>query len=76
MRSSQLNTAVALAERHVLMQRVLIYPPSVRREVIRQSLHGGREEWIAADLQMPLTDVRAIMQAFSEITERPRAPQG
>ena len=65
MTTSQLDNAIALAERHVLMQRVLIYPPSVRREVIRQSLHGGREEWIAAQMQMPLPDVRAIMDAFS-----------
>jgi len=74
MRAHDLNSAVALAERHVLMQRVLIYPPSVRRDVVRQSLQGGSEEWIAADLGIPLTDVRAIVEVFSEITEPRAAP--
>jgi hypothetical protein len=57
------------------MQRVLIYPSAVRREVIRKSLGGGREEWIAADLRMPLTDVRAIVEVFNEITDRQPDPQ-
>jgi hypothetical protein len=65
----QLGTEIALAERHALLERVLIYPPSVRRKVVKQSLHGVRETWIASELRISLTDVRAIMEAFTGFSE-------
>jgi DNA-directed RNA polymerase specialized sigma24 family protein len=65
----QLGTEVALAERHALLQRVLIYPASVRRKVVKQSLNGVSDAVIAAELRIPLTDVRAIMEAFTGFSE-------
>jgi hypothetical protein len=69
MNNPQLNTAIALAERHALLQDVLAYPASLRREVVRKSLHGMRESAIAADLRIPLPDVRAIIEAFKEFAD-------
>jgi hypothetical protein len=65
----QLGTEIALAERHALLERVLIYPASVRRKVVKQSLNGVREASIAAEFRIPLTDVRAIMDAFTGFSE-------
>ena len=62
--------AVASAERHALWQRVLLYPASQRREVIRQSVSGIRDARIARELQMPVGDVRAIAEAFAQIPHR------
>jgi DNA-directed RNA polymerase specialized sigma24 family protein len=65
----ELAMEIALAERYALLQRVLIYPASLRREVIRQSLHGVRDAQIAHRLSIPLADMRAIMEAFSEFAD-------
>jgi hypothetical protein len=65
----QLGTEIALAERHALLQRVLIYPASVRRNVVKQSLHGVSDMLIAAELRISLTDVHAIMEAFTGFSE-------
>jgi DNA-directed RNA polymerase specialized sigma24 family protein len=59
---------VALAERFAALQAISIYPPAVRRQVVRQSLHGLQEATIAAELRIPITDVRAIKEAFTEFT--------
>jgi DNA-directed RNA polymerase specialized sigma24 family protein len=65
----QLGTEIALAERHALLQRVLIYPASLRREVIKHTLNGVRDRSSADHLRIPLSDVHAIMQAFKEFAE-------
>jgi hypothetical protein len=64
-----LGSEIALAERHALLQRVLIYPASMRREVIKQTLNGERDGAIALALRIPLTDVHAIMEAFNQFAE-------
>jgi hypothetical protein len=65
----QLGSEIALAERYALLQRVLIYPASLRREVIKQSLNGARDSTIASQMRIPLSDVHAIMEAFNQFAE-------
>jgi hypothetical protein len=64
-----LSTEIALAERHALLQRVSLFPASLRRQVIKHSLNGVGESRIAADLQLSLSDVRAILETFHEFAE-------
>ena len=69
--SNVLNAkAVAGAERHALWQRVLLYPAAQRREVIRRTVVGIHDARIARELMMPVGDVRAIAEAFSQIPYR------
>ena len=68
MNSRHLSHEVALAERHAALEAISLYPAAVRRQVVRQSLHGLRDSTIAAELKIPVTDVRAIRDAFTEFT--------
>ena len=69
--SNTLNAkAVAVAERHALWQQVLLYPAAQRREVIRRTVAGIRDARIARELMMPVGDVRAIAEAFTQIPHR------
>jgi hypothetical protein len=69
MREYPLGQEIALAERYAALQAISMYPASVRRQVVRQSLHGVPESVIAAALKIPITDVRAIKEVFTEFTE-------
>jgi hypothetical protein len=64
-----LSTEVALAERYALLQRIAVYPAATRRAVVKQHLSGAREAWIAAEVKIPISDVRAIMDAFNEFAD-------
>jgi DNA-directed RNA polymerase specialized sigma24 family protein len=68
MNSRHLSHEVAMAERHATLLAISIYPPAVRRRVVRQSLHGLRDSTIAAELKICVSDVRAIRDAFTEFT--------
>src|SRR5579864_8963732 len=68
-RAAALSAEIALAERHVLMQRVSAFPPALRRIVVRRSLNGIGDSRIATDLKISLSDVRAIMEAFHEFAD-------
>ncbi len=72
MRAEPLNAhAIALAERHALWQRVLLYPAAQRREVIRRTVAGSEDPaHIANEMQMPVRDVRAIAEAFTSVPHR------
>jgi len=64
-----LSAEIALAERHALLQRVSLFPASLRRQVVKHSLNGIGESRIAADLQISRSDVRAILEAFHEFAD-------
>jgi DNA-directed RNA polymerase specialized sigma24 family protein len=68
-RAALLRNEIALAERHVLMQRVSGFPPALRRQVVKHSLNGIGDAQIASDLRISLSDVRAIMEAFHEFAD-------
>jgi hypothetical protein len=68
-RFHELGAEIALAERYALLQRVLVHPASLRREVVKQSLNGVRDSAIATSLRIPLSDVHAIMEAFNEFAD-------
>lgn len=65
----QLGAEIASAERYALLQRVAVYPPALRREVVKSSLNGVADSTIAATMRIPLNDVHAIMEAFTEVAE-------
>jgi hypothetical protein len=67
--ATHLSTEIALAERHALLQRVSAFPASLRRTVVKLSLNGIGEARIASDLNISLSDVRAIMEAFHEVAD-------
>jgi DNA-directed RNA polymerase specialized sigma24 family protein len=67
--SHRLGDEIASAERYAALQAISMYPPSVRRQVVRQSLFGLTDTVIAAALKIPITDVRAIKEAFTGFTE-------
>ena len=73
--ATHLSTEIALAERHALLQRVSDFPASLRRQVVKHSLSGLGESRIAADLQISLSDVRAILETFHEFADE-QAPSG
>jgi hypothetical protein len=68
-RAAPLRTEIALAERHVLMQRVSGFPPALRRRVVKHSLNGIGDGQIASDLRISLRDVRAIVETFHEFAD-------
>jgi hypothetical protein len=72
MRAQSLNAhAIAVAERHALWQRVLLYPAAQRREVIRRTVAESEDpSRIANEMQMPVSDVRAIADAFTGVPHR------
>jgi len=74
MRIYPLGHEIASAERYAALQAISMYPASVRRQVVRQSLSGLSESVIAAALKIPIADVRAIKEAFTEFTEDQAPP--
>ena len=69
MSADQLRAEVARAERYALLQRIAVHPAAVRRQVVKESLSGRRDALIAADLNIPISDVQAIMEAFNEFAD-------
>ena len=67
--TDHLSAEVARAECHALLERVVVYPAAIRRQVVRQSLSGRAAAGIAAGLNIPISDVQAIMEAFNGIAQ-------
>jgi hypothetical protein len=65
----ELGAEIASAERYALLQRVAVYPATLRLEVVRHCLNGVPDTTIATTMRIPLNDVHAIMEAFKEVAE-------
>ena len=65
----QLGAEIASAERFALLQRVAVYPAALRREVVKHSLNGVPDSTIATTMRIPLNDVHAIMEAFTQAAD-------